>query len=86
MKPVVRPELLVFPFPSPLSLRSEKEKKRLNRRCVIYYEKRLNGNRVTSEINTEHEEESQEDGERIPIKICPLLFLFFAFASISPHE
>lgn len=67
------------PHPHALSLKTKKEKKRVNWRYAIYYEKRLNGNRVTSEINTEHEEERQEDKGRIAIKICP----FFASVSFS---
>lgn len=37
----------------PLIDERERERRRMNQRCVIYYEKRLNGNRATSEINTE---------------------------------
>lgn len=40
----------------------------MNQRCVIYYEKRLNGNRATTKINTEQRVESLQDGLRIPNK------------------
>lgn len=37
----------------PLNEKWKRERRQMNQRCVIYYEKRLNGNRATSEINTE---------------------------------
>lgn len=55
----------------------------MNQRCVIYYEKRLNGNRATSEINTEAGEESLQRGERILNKELLLSPAFFLFQCIN---
>lgn len=52
----------------PLNEKWEKERRQMNQRCVIYYEKRLNGNRATSKINTDQRAESLQDGVRTPNK------------------
>lgn len=56
----------------------------MNQRCVIYYEKRLNGNRATLEINTEAGEESLQRGARILNKELLLspLPLSFSFSAL----
>lgn len=55
----------------------------MNQRCVIYYEKRLNGNRATSEINTEQRVESLEDGGRIQNMKLVLSPSFSSFANTA---
>lgn len=84
MKPIARSGsccCLCGPLPvsCPLIEKWERGRRRMNQRCVIYYEKRLNGNRAASEINTEHGAVSLQDGSEYQTRTSSCSFFFSLF-------